>query len=192
MATVRTFLAIEVSPPVAESAAQVIRALSGADGPTVRWVEPKHMHITLKFFGDIAVEMTSDICRLAQDVVQTFEPFEFEVSGVGAFPSVDRPRTIWAGVTDGSKTFCRLAQDLELALEPLGFPRQRRRFQPHLTLGRVKGTGRMNPLTTRIEQNQAVQFGATTTDEVLLLSSELARSGPRYERMATLALLSST
>lgn len=187
MATVRSFLALEVSAAVLAAAQKVIRALRIDDGPAVRWVEPEHMHITLKFFGDIAPELTSDICRRVQGVLDESQPFEIEVAGVGAFPSNDRPRTIWAGVAAGSGPLIDLAQRIETALEPLGFPRERRQFHPHLTLGRVKGRGPMDPLSSRIAKfDDQHQLGATAVDELLLLSSERTPTGPVYSRMATL------
>jgi 2'-5' RNA ligase len=187
MATVRSFLAIEVSGSVLSAAQKVIRAFSAGDVPAVRWVHPEQMHITLKFFGNIAPELTNDICHHVQGVVDETEPFEFEVAGVGAFPSNDRPRTIWAGVTSGSDPIIQLVHRIEGALEPLGFPRERRQFHPHLTLGRVKGRGPLHSLSSRIaEFDEKYELGVTTVDELLLLSSELQPTGPIYSRMATL------
>jgi 2'-5' RNA ligase len=189
LATIRSFLALEVSSAVAAAAERLIRVLASGNGPPVRWVERQDMHITLKFFGDIAPELTSDICRRVQQVLDGLSPFEIKVVGVGAFPRSDRPRTIWAGVSAGSDRLIELADRIESVLEPLGLPRERRRFHPHLTLGRVKGSSPLAPLAARIEAiDVAHELGVTSVRELLLLSSELKPSGPVYGRMATLAL----
>ena len=106
---------------------------------------------------------------------------------MGAFPKVDRPRTIWAGVTAGGEPLSDLAELLETAFEPMGFPRERRRFHPHLTLGRVKGRGSLEALSSRITKlGDEHELGIARVDELLLMSSDLKPAGPVYTRMATL------
>jgi 2'-5' RNA ligase len=190
MATIRAFLAVKSSPEVRQSAQRVIAEFAEVPlgGSKVKWVEPEQSHITIKFFGDIAPEATSAICRNVQSVLEDVESFQIDVKGVGAFPDLRRPRTIWAGVDQGADRMVDLATRIEAAMEPLGYPREHRRFHPHLTLGRLRGRGVAAELGDRISDLADSPFGRIQVTELVLLSSELARSGPVYNRMATLPL----
>ncbi len=185
---IRAFLAIPATGEVVNESRRVIKQLTTAGGPDVRWVNPEQVHLTLKFFVDIRQEATIDICRRVQAVVDEISAFSAEVVGVGAFPAADRPRTIWAGVGEGANDLANVAQQVESVLETLGYPRERRRFQPHLTLGRVKGRGPMTELSETIVKFPSHVFGWLTVSELNLYRSELDRSGPIYHRMATLRL----
>ncbi len=185
---IRAFWAVPVSQEVVAESRRVIQQLAPEGGEDVKWVNPEQLHFTLKFFGDIRLEATSDICRRVQGIVDSFAAFPAEVAGVGAFPALDRPRTIWAGVQQGSDRFAELAQRMESSLETLGYPREKRRFRPHLTLGRVKGRGPFHELSESIRPLQSHPFGWLHVAEVVLYRSELSSQGPTYDRLATLRL----
>jgi 2'-5' RNA ligase len=56
---------------------------------------------------------------------------------VGSFGGRQRLRVIWVGLEGDVEELADLADKVENALTPLGFPRENRRFAPHLTLARV-------------------------------------------------------
>jgi RNA 2',3'-cyclic 3'-phosphodiesterase len=105
----------------------------------VRWVRPENVHLTLKFLGNAREEDLDGIVAATGSVCARHERFEATTSGFGAFPSARRARVVWAGVGEGSERLRVLAEDLEAALEPLGFERERRPYAPHVTLGRARG-----------------------------------------------------
>ena len=86
MARLRTFIAVEMSPRVLARAADLIDKLRVADAE-ITWVRPQHMHLTLKFLGDIPDTETPDVCRVVRQVAAEFEPFEIICRGAGAFPN---------------------------------------------------------------------------------------------------------
>src|SRR4029078_8317708 len=134
---VRTFIAVELSPGVKHRAGELIKKLkpTGAD---VNWVQPVQMHLTLKFLGEVPRDDIIPICKVAQDVAAQFEPFDLGFRGTGAFPHTDHPRTLWIGIEDGLAEIRALQKELEQKLlDKLGFPKERRQFTPHLTIGRV-------------------------------------------------------
>lgn len=57
--------------------------------------------------------------------------------GVGAFPSLKGPRVFWVGV-EVSDELAGLQKRIDEELSVLGFAPETRRFNPHLTLCRVK------------------------------------------------------
>src|SRR3954470_20874294 len=97
MPRVRTFIAVEMSPRVIGRAGDLIDKLRVA-AAEINWVRPQQMHLTLKFLGDVPDTEAPDICGVVSDVAADFEPFEITLRGLGAFPSVEHPRTLWIGI----------------------------------------------------------------------------------------------
>lgn len=165
-------------------ARRLIQRLAVADAK-VRWVVAENMHLTLKFLGDVASEDIAEVCRAVAESVRDIEPFEFRCHGAGAFPDLARPRTVWIGVDEGSEAVLALHQAVELALGELGFMPERRRFRPHLTIGRVRGQG---PSTDQLGQliGQHVDFdtGRTQVDELVVFSSAPGPDGPIYTALS--------
>lgn len=185
---IRTFVAVEVSESVRSQAAELVRRLK-PNPVKIGWVEPANMHITLKFLGEQTDEAVADICRAVQEGAATVEPFEFRCVGAGAFPNLERPRTLWLGVTDGLAQLQGLHAAIDAALARLRFPRDRQRFLPHLTIGRVRegGVG-LRSLADGLRNLQDFAGGTTVVDEVTVFSSQLRPSGPVYEVLATASL----
>ena len=137
MPPLRTFIAAEISPEIRTSALRLIERLRTAP-VKVTWTKPENLHYTIKFLGDVPAEKTADVCRAVQVAVGPFTPFEIVAAGAGAFPSHSHPRTIWLGMGEGAEPLELVYQAVERVLEPLGFPREHRKFTAHLTLGRVR------------------------------------------------------
>ncbi len=183
----RCFLAVPVSPDVQSMAFARMDGMR-QDSGAVKWVGPEQMHFTLKFFGDVDDRGLFDITRVMNQVGKEFEAFGVEVFGLGAFPDTTRPRTIWAGIREGVEELQRLQQALELKLEGIGFTRDARRFQPHLTLGRVRGEADFGPLPEQLKNASNAPLGSMEIDELVLFCSEFQRHGPEYTRLATVFL----
>lgn len=181
----RTFVAVDVSADICSRAGQMIDLLSEA-GAKVKWVEPTRLHLTLKFLGDVATLELAEICAAAAAAVVAAAPFDFRVRGCGAFPSIDKPRTIWLGVDQGADELVQLHDLLEAGLAPLGFRREQRRFRPHLTLGRVRNSPTGLPELGRLlVEHEDFIVGVAGIDEIVVYSSELDYQGPTYEPLAT-------
>lgn len=186
--TIRTFIAVQLDSVLRQRAVEIIRTLQAVPGD-VKWVEPENLHFTLKFLGDVESREIHKVCQLAEQAVADLVPFEFEVHGAGAFPSLSRPRTFWLGARQGHEEMVVLAERLENALLKLGFRRETRRFQPHLTIGRLRQGGRTSPdLVPLLQQNADVDVGLMSVDEILVFSSVLGRTGPTYEVLARVPL----
>ena len=188
--TVRTFVAVEITPGVRSRARQLIEKLS-ATGANVKWVEPENLHLTLAFLGEVDVLEIPELCETVRQSVGDYEPFDIEVRGVGAFPDLRRPRTVWIGVENGAEEMIALHGSLEKGLTKLGYRAEKRRFRPHLTLGRVRnapqGQG-VDDLGRAIEQFRDYQADTMSVAEVIVFSSRLDRGGPEYEPLGTIEL----
>jgi len=182
---IRTFVAVDISRAVRDGAAELIDQFRAA-GADVKWVEPQNLHVTLKFLGDVDAREIHEVCRAVQGAVGEAAPFGLEVLGAGAFPNANRPRTIWLGIGQGSEEMVSLNARIEPPLEKLGFRREARRYQPHLTIGRVRRGGgpTVGELGKLLHEFADFEVGRMTVSEVIVVSSQLDRSGPVYEPLA--------
>lgn len=188
MGTIRTFVAVKTSNRIHQVAEDVIERLAST-GVRYKWVDPENMHVTLKFVGDVRDTDVPELCRLMKQGTETLPPFTIRVAGVGAFPSLDRPRTIWLGVEDGADEMKDLHRAVEDVLSYWGVNKDRHEFCPHLTIGRLsRGESWNDALLERLEKLGAVDAGYCEIESVKVYSSHLDRSGPSYTSMATIPL----
>ena len=142
------------------------------------------MHLTLLFLGEVEQLDVVGICRAAKAVAARHESFNLDVSGVGGFPNMRRPKVLWAGMGDGVETLKALHADLEAALLELGcYRREDRAFVPHLTLGRLSPEDDDEAWGKTLAQHSSWVGGSSNIDEVLVMASEPRREGPVYSVM---------
>lgn len=187
MPKTRTFIAIEAADQAHGAAMSVIdRLRSAAEG--MKWVDPEKLHFTLQFLGDLDDREMAEVCMRTVRVAQRHAPFELEVRGVGAFPSIQKPRTLWLGAGEGADEFTALHADIQRALADLGFRPESRAFAPHLTIGRggptSGGRGSTAVLTERLAALADFDGGRMSVDEVIVFASELGRDGAEYSVLA--------
>jgi RNA 2',3'-cyclic 3'-phosphodiesterase len=151
----------------------------------VKWVEPENLHWTLQFLGDLTDVEMAEVCLRTVRTAAKHEGFTLEARGVGAFPSNQRPRTLWLGAGEGAESVVALQADIEAALSSLGFRGENRQFVPHLTLGRVgRGADGGRMLSERLAKLADFDAGAQGVDAVTVYASELGPQGPTYHVLA--------
>jgi RNA 2',3'-cyclic 3'-phosphodiesterase len=186
--TLRTFLAVEITPAIRARAGELIAALAGTSAD-VKWVEPHNLHLTLKFLGDVKQEEIVPVCQAMADGAAEVDPFQLDVRGAGAFPNAARPRTVWLGASDGREPMVVLHDHVEAALAKLGYREEHRRFQTHLTIGRVRGAGPgIAELGKLLQQHADFPAGRMTVAKITLFSSTLTPNGPIYDVLGTAPL----
>jgi 2'-5' RNA ligase len=148
----------------------------------VRWTTPENVHLTLKFLGDVRPEALDDIYAALGEVCAEHAPFDAVLAELGAFPSARRARILWIGVGAGSDRLRSLSADVDDALAPLGFEREKRPYVPHLTLGRVRG----GPLNLDLPSGG----GGTRfrVGRIELMESRLAAKGATYRTVGNFIL----
>jgi 2'-5' RNA ligase len=183
----RLFFAAELDSHLADDLEQAIAPLRALE-PSLAWVAPHERHFTLRFLGEVDEGALPALIAAADHLAATHRPFDMELGGVGAFPSLRRARVIWIGV-DQEPRLELLHHDLELALEPLGYELEGRPFRPHVTLARVRAPldaecGRALARAARKVAFSATQHVAALT----LFDSVPAPTGSRYRRVHTATL----
>ena len=105
--------------------------------PALRWVRPEGIHATLEFLGATPEDRVLEIKRALAGCAETVAPFDLTPLGVGSFGGRN-VRVIWIGLGGDDGALPTSRNRVERALEPLGFDREQRAFNAHLTLARVR------------------------------------------------------
>lgn len=185
---IRTFVAVEVPAVVRTKLTQLTARLRQSPA-NVKWVDDANLHYTLKFLGDLSIQDVGDVCRAVQTAVENLPAFEIQVGGLGAFPTAQRPRTVWVGVRSGETEMVALHDAIELQLAELGFRTENRRFRPHLTIGRVRNSPEGIPeLADLMAAEQSFFGGVVSVSEAVVFSSQLGPKGPTYDVLGTAEL----
>lgn len=175
----RLFVAVPLPPETQAAAAEILGALR-EEGWPVRWVREDSLHITLKFFGEVAPERLDTIAEMVGFAVDGMPPMTLTLSGAGAFPGLHRPRVIRLDL-GGDAIALELLQDrLERGGLGIGFPPEGRPFHPHVTLGRVK-EGQRLPAEAAGRLDAVAPGIAFQADRVVLFDSLPGPLGPRYD-----------
>jgi 2'-5' RNA ligase len=179
---VRTFIAIDLETGLKTALEGLIRALKTTRAD-VRWARTTGLHLTLKFLGEIDEEKSAVVKRVIEEVAGRHASFPLRLEGTGAFPGEHNPRVLWAGFA-ADPGLLAFQDELERELEREGFPREERAFHPHLTLGRVKGPGRIREAMLELEKHRRENLGEMTVRRVALFESRLRPDGPEYRVLA--------
>ena len=168
-----------------------LRPLSKA----VTWTPPANLHLTLRFLGDQTDEHLSDVLLALQEAADGVPGFTMGLRGLGAFPGLEHPRTIWVGVSAGAPEVRDLQARVSEALERRGTPAEPRAWQAHVTIGRVPVQKRwrregLADIRSGLIRGAATTFGNTHVTSIEVMRSDLRPSGARYTPIASVPLAS--
>ena len=185
----RTFIALELPQEIKEFLSQLQEELKAA-GADVKWVEPKNIHLTLKFLGEIDEKKIDKIIEIVQETVKEKDKFQIRISSLGAFPKIDSPRVIWVGVDTGDKEVKAITKDLEEKIAKIGIPKEDRPFSSHITIGRTRSSLNRQQLVQDLKNKadlggQNLDFYVT---KITLFKSTLTPKGPIYEALKEINL----
>jgi RNA 2',3'-cyclic 3'-phosphodiesterase len=179
--TTRTFIAVAVPVELGREL-DGLQARLAPEVPGCRWTESPPFHITLAFVGDVKSADLDPLCEAVNRAAGRFEPFEVSLEGLGAFPSLARPRVIWAGVASPNmNSLIDLREAVVDGISEVGHRPDDLRFHPHVTLGRIK-PGRLAKcnLTRLVERYQGWSAGPFPVEKVTTFASTLGQDGPIY------------
>lgn len=145
----------------------------------IRWVKPETIHITLKFCGEIPEETVSAVSSLLDKELPR-GPFELAARGTGGFPKLSAPRVVWTGIAGETEKLCALARAADNLAARRGVAKERKKFSPHITLGRRSETAPLPADALRELTFNEISLPAWTVREVIFMRSELTPKGPIY------------
>ena len=191
MEQIRSFIAVELPDELRLALTRLQERLKSGARTSVKWVDPHGIHLTLKFLGNIGMDMVGEITGVLEESARGISPFHLEVKGLGAFPSLKRAQVVWVGLSGELDRLKQLQQRIESNLSPLGFVPESRPFTPHLTLARLRDR------VTPEERHSLGQLIASTNleaaysldvDSIHLMRSQLTREGAVYSCLCSIKL----
>lgn len=194
MSAIRAFIAIEIPSDIKTFLKDLQSRLKRNNPNSIKWVEPKNMHLTLKFLGNISTSQIDPVTSAMQISVSAVHPFHLKIKALGAFPNINRPQVLWIGLNGDLVALSDLQHVLDLNLSKLGFEADNRPFSAHLTLGRVRETA-----TLMEKQNIGITLAADHFESNLgfavqslnLIQSQLSSTGPSYTCLYSIRLAKS-
>ncbi|MGC8615047.1 MAG: RNA 2',3'-cyclic phosphodiesterase [Thermoprotei archaeon] len=178
----RVFVAVDL--PDGEVKTNVLAVLNELQGnPNLKTVSPQNLHFTLAFIGEASEEVVKKAADSLSSV--SYQSFEASLSGLGYFPSKERARIIWVGVSEerGRKQLMELAQIVRNALSSARVPYDQKPFVPHLTLARARSEQEVH---VNVKGEVSGKFAVTS---FTLKRSLLTSRGPIYSDLLRVKLL---
>lgn len=183
----RAFLAIPLPQALIDAIGARVEPLK-PKAPDARWARPANLHLTLRFWGELAEGKVPGMETQLSQVTGRAAPFELALGSIGTFGKPSRPRVLYVGLAGDTNGLHRFEESVSLALEPLGLQRGEQEFTPHLTLARARwgqGDRDLGLLRKSGTEPWSERF---TVRELVLFESELRTGGPLHTHRFTLPL----
>ena len=147
----------------------------------IRWTAYQNLHLTLQFLGDTEEKRIPELKQILNSLPQSGSPVSLSFTTIGTFPNRDSARIIWLGIKK-CDYLLNTQKALTALLDEKEFPVDRKRFKPHLTLGRVRENVRITPdAFEHLEQlTQSAHISDSPIEKITLYESVLRPGGPIY------------
>ncbi len=180
MEPIRVFVSIPIPDrsPLEEVSASLGRLRNVRASPL------DQVHITLRFVGDIDPSRTDDVAASVRDAVSGIDPFTVTVSDVGSFPDARKPSVVWIGASPGD-VMGAIAGRIGDNLDAHGIDYDRKRFKPHITIGRCRGPADISGFMSEYSGRRFLEFEC---DRVCVMRSVLGPSGARHSVLREIRL----
>lgn len=193
-ATKRCFVGMRIDVAARDALITLQRQLRRLPADAAQKLKPvaaDNFHVTLKFLGDTPQEKLAalqDALAATAAAAGAGALSPPTLRGISAFPSVSRPRAIFAAIDVGRNAITALADAVETACASLGFPVEKRLRVPHVTLVRVRRARPQGPLTTFIYDHAHAPLGGIDPAHLVLFESQLRPQGSLYTPLCVFAL----
>ena len=176
--TERLFIGLLLDALFKDEIIPVVERLRGLY-PDHKWVRLRYFHLTIHFLGDTNPLQKEKVSIIAKQIAASTRPFKIALEGMGAFPSLNKPRVIWIGASEASqKNLANLYNAVTRPLVAEGFPVEHEKFTPHATLFRVRAE---SPIAWDSEVFQFPKTEEKTIDRLFLFKSILSPQGSEYQ-----------
>ena len=182
----RAFVALDIPDEMTKDSLVNFQGQLAATGADLKLVERQNLHFTMKFLGELNDAEAKEADRRLRQLALDGGPVT--VQGVGAFPSLGRPSVVWVAVSHHDEPRVRaIAEAVIRGLAGIGEP-EKRPFQAHLTLARVRSARNAGQLASLLTSESARTFGTFNLRTITLKSSKLTPGGPVYSDQGVYSL----
>ena len=182
--TSRLFISLHIPEEVIDRILSLRDEIYPSDN-IVRWEPKSKLHLTLKFLGDTSQDLIEQICNHLEGIIKEFSKFDLAFEKFGIFKRKGEPKIIWAGLTKNNE-LQNFVEKLNDSLYHLGFEKEERTFNPHLTLLRVRGRENLENISKFYNANfEKIKF---TGYKISLFESTLLKSGSVYNTIKSFEL----
>ncbi len=151
-------------------------------GADLKIVNPKILHFTIRFLGEIDEVDKTDIISTLRGRVEEFE-LVISFKGLGTFPDERRISVVWIGIDPKSgkemEKQAAIVNNLLKSVHTLQTVDDER-FSPHVTIARVRSGRNKEELVNFVRENRSIEFGTTKIRNLRLKQSVLTPHGPEY------------
>lgn len=168
----RLFIAALLPENVKKEISQIIREADNCFYG-VKWESAEKIHITLKFIGNVRDEITGEIRRIVKNSAGRSNSIPLLFSHIDAFPDFRNPRVIVLRLAN-SKELQDLNGVIEDEMTDIGIEMDKRKFTPHITIGRVKSGFKIKDKVLKILN---INF---LVDHIAVVKSERGKGGSKY------------
>ncbi len=182
---VRTFVALVIPDEWTDYLGRVEKDLA-EQMSGLSWVKPGNMHVTIRFLGDLGDSGVRRAGEAARRGVDGHEAFHARLGAPGAFPSMNRPRVLWTGLSEGADQAIALAKSVNQSLKQDGFGPPDKPFRPHITLARVRDRAEGVEAFGRYSPPPPPK--PALLDRIVVMKSELHPTGARYTALVEIRL----
>ena len=134
---IRSFISLDLPLSLRHELSGHAKLIAGQDKrQKSRWLPPENYHLTLVFLGEIESVKISGLQLALERKLESTKAVPLTISAITPFP-FSRPR-IAAALVERTAEMLRLQSDVANCVRKCGITPERRRFVPHVTLGRSK------------------------------------------------------
>ena len=181
---IRTFLALKLPQTIRNKLSAHVELISGHDKlQQIRWLPKENYHLTLSFLGNVEYVLISSLQLKLEQILSSKQAVPFRFSEITPFPFSGNPK-IATAMIEYSDELMQLQHNTAKCVRAFGISLKRRRFTPHVTLGRLKSRSRKS-IVFRPQQI----FLEGVSEKVVIFKSELAPKGVVYTSLGEISLM---
>lgn len=172
---IRLFVALQIPDSIKNKIAAFRNSIL-TEEKDFRWESFEKIHLTLKFIGDVEESKAQQISNLLS-FVEEYEQFQFNLTKFGFFFMDNKPKILWVGLSENERLNL-LVEELNLKLNELSIPIDKRKFKSHLTILRIKNKFPKSLIDKF--KNFNIPETSFITGKISLIKSELFPEGSKY------------
>ncbi|NQV29958.1 MAG: RNA 2',3'-cyclic phosphodiesterase [Candidatus Marinimicrobia bacterium] len=186
MEPIRTFLALPLPPELKSYLKRLVTPIKN-NQDKINWVKDANIHITLNYLGDTDPEIINEQALRLESMFATLPTLKLGTTDTGIYPHANEPRVLWVATAPYGDALSSLKENLDNLLGHFGYQLDKRQFQPHITVARVKSISRKS---TFIHDFLAADVREINFEvaEVKWLKSTLTPMGADYEELKSFKL----